>query len=99
MKIIKRIENGTAVLFIDGQLTAQVVSFFDETLKKALGEDKQIILDFKNVEFIASAVLRVLLTVEKKLKLAKGGITIRNANEVVMEVFRLTGLKDFLTIV
>ena len=46
------------------------VSFFDETLKKALGEDKQIILDFKNVEFIASAVLRVLLTVEKKLKLA-----------------------------
>lgn len=99
MKIIKRIENGTAVLFIDGQLTAQVVSFFDETLKKALGEDKQIILDFKNVEFIASAVLRVLLTVEKKLKLANGGITIRNANEVVMEVFRLTGLKDFLTIV
>ena len=56
-------------------------------------------MDFTEVEFIASAVLRVLLSVEKKLKLAQGGITIRNANDVVMEVFRLTGLKEFLNII
>ena len=99
MKMTKRIENGEPDLFIQGQLTAQAAPIFDETLKKVLGDGKEIVLDFTEVEFIASAVLRVLLSVEKKLKLAQGGITIRNANDVVMEVFRLTGLKEFLNII
>jgi len=99
MKITKVSENGIPVLLISGQLAAPAAAFFEEALGKGLGDKKEIILDFSGVEFIASAVLRVLLSVEKKLKLQNGGITIRNANSVVTEVFNLTGIKDFIKVI
>ena len=62
-----------------------------------LGENKSLILDFKKLEYISSAGLRVLLSTQKKLQ-QKGTMKLKNVREEVMEVFEMTGFADILTI-
>ena len=52
-------------------------------------------LDFKNLEYISSAGLRVLLGAHKAMK---GNLIVKNANQTLMEVFDITGFADILTI-
>ena len=54
-------------------------------------------LDFSKLDYISSAGLRVLLTAHKTMA-AKNGLKITNVNEVVQEVFEVTGFADILTI-
>jgi anti-sigma B factor antagonist len=54
-------------------------------------------LDFSKLEYISSAGLRVLLSAHKIMS-AKGGMKVTNVNEIVREVFEVTGFADILTI-
>ncbi len=54
-------------------------------------------LDFSGLDYVSSAGLRVLLAAYKRMA-GKGGMKIRNVNEVVREVFEVTGFEDILTI-
>lgn len=55
-------------------------------------------LDFAEAAYISSAGLRVLLSAQKVMN-RQGRMVITNVNEEVMEVFRVTGFADILTIV
>ena len=66
-------------------------------LNKDLGGADSLTLDFGKLDYISSAGLRVLLTAHKAMA-AKGGMKICNVNEVVQEVFEVTGFADILTI-
>jgi anti-sigma B factor antagonist len=55
------------------------------------------VLDFKNLEYISSAGLRVLLNAQKKMQ-QKGKMKIINVCEAVMDVFDMTGFADILEI-
>ena len=61
--------------------------------------EKQIetILDFEKLEYISSAGLRVLLIAQKAMN-KQGSMVIKNVNDVIMEVFEVTGFSDILTI-
>ena len=55
------------------------------------------LLDFSKLDYISSAGLRVLLTAQKTMnKLGKMSIT--GVNDIVMEIFEITGFSDILTI-
>ena len=54
-------------------------------------------LDFKGVEYISSAGLRVLLGAQKRFQ-KLGSMKVTNVCEAVMEVFEMTGFADILTI-
>ncbi|MGN0996049.1 MAG: STAS domain-containing protein [Candidatus Ventricola sp.] len=49
------------------------------------------------MEYISSSGLRVLLSAQKVMN-RQGEMRIRHANEMVMEIFDVTGFSDFLTI-
>ena len=85
------------VLEITGRLDTSSVPALDKTINENLGEIKSLILDFKNLEYISSAGLRVLLSTQKKLQ-QKGTMKIKNVREEVMEVFEITGFVDILTV-
>ena len=51
----------------------------------------------KKLEYISSSGLRVLLSAEKLMS-TRGGMKVINVNEDVMDVFKLTGFVDILTI-
>ena len=85
------------VLEITGRLDTITAPALDKTINENLGEIKSLILDFKNLEYVSSAGLRVLLSSQKKLQ-QKGTMKLKNVREEVMAVFEITGFVDILTI-
>ena len=85
------------VLEITGRLDTITAPALDKTINENLGEIKSLILDFKHIEYISSAGLRVLLSTQKKLQ-QNGTMKLKNVREEVMEVFEITGFVDILTI-
>ena len=66
-------------------------------LSKSLDGISDLTLDFSALEYISSAGLRVLLSSHKAM-MSKGGMKIVHVNDVVQEVFEVTGFSDILTI-
>lgn len=85
------------VLEITGRLDTITAPALDNAINENLGEIKNLILDFKNLEYISSAGLRVLLSAQKKLQ--NGTMKLKNVCEEVMQVFLMTGFADILTII
>ena len=85
------------VLAITGRLDTITAPALDKTINENLGEIKSLILDFKCLEYISSAGLRILLGAQKKIQQV-GTMKVINVCEAVMEVFEMTGFADILTI-
>ena len=85
------------VLEITGRVDTITAPTLDKTINENLGEIKSLILDCKNLEYISSAGLRVLLGAQKKMSQI-GSMKIKNVCELVMEVFEITGFVDILTV-
>ncbi|MBQ6430544.1 MAG: STAS domain-containing protein [Oscillospiraceae bacterium] len=97
MKITK-IENGAALTVgLEGRLDTTTAPELEKELGASMGDASELTLDFAGLEYISSAGLRVLLSAHKTMS-KKGGMKIVNANEIVMEVFDVTGFADILTI-
>jgi anti-sigma B factor antagonist len=56
-----------------------------------------LIMDFRELEYISSAGLRVLLSARKTMN-NQGSMVIKNASDEVKEIFDVTGFSDILTI-
>ncbi len=58
----------------------------------------KILLNFMNVEFLSSAALGKLITLDKKLKAAKGQLKLSNIRPEIYEVFAITRLNKLFYI-
>ena len=66
-------------------------------MREAYPKATELILDFKGLDYISSAGLRVLLASQKVMN-KQGKMILKNVKEAVMEVFEITGFLDILTI-
>ena len=96
MTIEKKTENGAVTLLASGELTALTVKQLDVAVKAAVTETDCLVLDFKNVEYVASAGLRVLLEARNLLNGKGGKFIVRNVSGAVMQIFDITGFSDIL---
>ena len=97
MEIIKE-KNGTAVtMSLQGRLDTATAPQMEAELKKDMEEVTRLILDMRELEYLSSAGLRVILNAQKMM-VKRGGMVVRHVNETIMEVFELTGFSDILTI-
>ena len=85
------------VLEIVGRLDTTTAPALDKTIGENINDIKNLILDFKGLEYISSAGLRVLLGAQKKMQQI-GSMKVVNVCESVMEVFEMTGFADILVI-
>ena len=85
------------VLEIAGRLDTTTAPALDKTIGENINGIKNLILDFKGLEYISSAGLRVLLSAQKKMQQI-GAMKVMNVCEEVMEVFEITGFADILVI-
>ena len=69
----------------------------EKELNASLNGADSLILDFSRLDYISSAGLRVLLSAHKAMS-GKGGMKVKNVNEIVREVFDVTGFADVLAI-
>ena len=90
-------ENGTAIFFVEGQLDTTTSGDFEESLKPYLANPAKLVLDFKGLDYLSSAGLRVILRAQQTFEAQDVSLVIRNCNAEVMEVFEITGFTDFLT--
>ena len=97
MTIEKKV-NGTALeIALEGRLDTMTAPELEAELNQSLGSVDSLTLDFSKLEYISSAGLRVLLSAHKVMS-AKGGMKVTNVNEIVQEVFEVTGFADILNI-
>ena len=85
------------IIELAGRLDTITAPSLDKTISNNIEGVKSLVLDFKNLEYISSAGLRVLLSAQKKMQKV-GAMKVINVCEEVMEVFEMTGFADILTI-
>ena len=85
----------TLTISLDGRLDTASAPDFEEFIKSNMQDVTAIELDCKNLTHVSSAGLRVLLAIQKKLLMS---LTLTNVQELVMEIFEITGFVDILTI-
>ena len=82
---------------IVGRLDTNTAPALDKAINEDIDGTKNLVLNFKELEYVSSAGLRVLLAAQKKMQKI-GSMKVINACEEVMEVFEMTGFADILTI-
>ena len=97
MTIDKQLNGITMTIAVEGRLDTITTPDLELELRK-LDNVNSLILDFRKLDYISSAGLRVLLSAHKKMQ-QKDGMKIIHANELVKEVFEVTGFSDILTVV
>ncbi len=97
MTIEKNLVNTELTITLTGRLDTTSAPALETELKHSIGGVETLILDFAAIEYISSAGLRVLLQAQKVMN-RQGSMRLRNVNEVVSEVFEITGFMDILTI-
>ena len=98
MNIKQKRENKKVTVLVSGRLDTNTSPKFFDYLKEAMVGAEELIIDLKEVDYISSAGLRVILLAQKTMS-AQGSMSVANVQEDVMEVFELTGFTDILTII
>lgn len=80
-----------------GRLDTNTSPILEGELASSIDGVKELILDFKGIDYISSAGLRVLLQAQKIMN-KQGSMRLTNVNDSVMEVFEITGFADILTV-
>ena len=90
--------NGTELtIALEGRLDTTTAPELEQALKQDLEGATALTLDLSRLDYISSAGLRVLLSAHKAMS-RKGGMKVTHVNEIVNEVFEVTGFSDILTI-
>ncbi|MBQ9023316.1 MAG: STAS domain-containing protein [Eubacterium sp.] len=91
--------NGTELkVAVAGRLDTTTAPELESELKASMDGIEHLVLDFKDLEYISSAGLRVLLSTQKIMN-TQGKMTVSSVNDVVMEIFEVTGFSEILNIV
>lgn len=80
------------VVTLEGELDTAAAVEVDKTLQplyKSNGRD--VVIDCTNLEYIASSGLRILISILKGAKVSGSKVIMRNMNEDIKSVFKLTG--------
>ena len=96
MKIKKELENNVLVLALEGRLDTVTAPELEREIIDLSGV-RDLVIDMKNLEYISSAGLRVILKAQKTMN-TQGSMKRKNVGESIMEVFEITGFSDILTI-
>ena len=83
---------------IEGRIDTITSQELDEEINEELANFDSLIMDFSDLEYISSAGLRVLIATQKKLKADNIPFIIRNVNDTVGEIFRMSGFDKILKI-
>ena len=83
-------------LVITGRLDSTTAPNLEAIIRELSGDIKELVFDMSELEYISSAGIRVLLGAYKKMHMNNGIMRIEKANDIVSEVFEMTGLSGML---
>ena len=98
MNITKSFNEKELTLSVEGRIDTVTSQDLNNEINNEMGNFTSLILDFADLEYISSAGLRVLIATQKKLKADDIPFVIKNVNDVVNEIFRMSGFDKILKI-
>ena len=97
MTITKTQNETVLTVALEGRLDTTTAPDLERELKASVEGAECLIVDCGKLGYISSAGLRVLLWAHKAM-VGKKGMKVIRANEIVREVFDVTGFSDILNI-
>ena len=97
MTINQTKDGGKLTVALEGRLDTTTAPELESALKESLDGVTELELDLKDLAYISSAGLRVLLSAQKIMN-KQGSMVVRNSNADLMEIFEVTGFSDILTL-
>lgn len=97
MKINKNYNGDELTMAVEGRIDTLTSQILDKQINDELGRFNSLKIDFKDVEYISSAGLRVLISAQKKLD-GDASMRIINVGDVVNEIFKMSGFDKILKI-
>ena len=100
MAEIKKEINGTVMnIALSGALNSQSAPKLQEEILSSVGDVTEINFDFAKLDYLTSAGLRVTLTAQQEMDDKDGTLTIKNVSDEIMDIFKMTGFLNILTII
>ena len=97
LNIEKKAKENELTVTLTGRLDTTTAPELEKELKASLEGVNALTIDMEALDYISSAGLRVLLSTQKIMS-RRGGMKVVHVNEIVMEIFEVTGFSDILTI-
>jgi len=98
MNISKTLTGDKTILALSGRLDTITAPKLLEALIPEFDRAKQVVLDFAEIVYVASAGLRVLLMGEKTARAKSSRQTLTGVSAEIMEVFEMTGFSSVLNL-
>ncbi len=96
MKIDLKKNDKELFIKLEGKLDTNTSSDLDSKISELEGVEK-VIIDMEKLDYISSAGLRVLLSMQKIMN-KQGEMILKNVCENVMDIFEVTGFSEILNI-
>ena len=97
LNIYKDANGSELTIRMEGRLDTTTSPVLESEMKSSLDGVEKLVLDLKDLQYISSAGLRVLLSAQKTMN-RQGSMVVRNASADIKEIFDVTGFSDILTI-
>lgn len=92
-------KSGVALVEVEGEVNAYTARKLDQALKSLLDQGhNRLLLDGRQLEFISSAGLRVLLAAHREALSLGGEVRLFGLREHVLEVFKMAGFGRLMQI-
>ena len=95
METIIEEKGKTAIVTLKGRLETTEAAEVQDKVSTLYEKDlERVIVECKDLEYIASSGLRILLSLLKGSMASGSKVTLRNVNDDIKNVFKLTGFID-----
>ena len=99
MEIIQEKVNDVAIVEIKGRLDVTTASDLEQVFTKLLSENQnKVLVECRELEYISSAGLRVLLNAAKQYNKVSGQILLAGLSQNVKQVFEISGFTSIFPI-
>jgi anti-sigma B factor antagonist len=99
LNTVKKQDGDALTVLLDGRLDTHTAAGFQEEMEPLLSGISSLTLDCEKLNYISSAGLRVLLTIEQEMEDQNKPMQLCHVSDVIRDVFDVTGFLDILTIV
>ncbi len=98
MRIEKEVKDEVLTIKVEGRLDTNTAPELEDSVNDDIVGIKVLNIDLKNLDYISSAGLRVILKFHKQMTSVGGTLTIFSPKDEVLDVFDMTGFSTFLNI-
>jgi len=94
----KQLDRDSKIIFLSGRLDTASSPAFEQKINELVDGTVDIIFDLKDLGYISSSGLHVLLLAQKTMSANNRKLVIRNPSGSVKNVFDMTGFSKIVTL-